>query len=112
MFERGLHGDAGKCLSILHPPIRAMASTLQLPAWETTTGESSNLLKRRGAGQTQQGAFFFLLVFSGIKLDGIILGEILSVKDVKRKGWMTGNCQLSSSDQISQILSGKYQQEN
>jgi len=68
---------------------------------KTTTGEGSNLPKRRGVGSNPVGCISFLsIVFFGMKFDGIFLEELPSVKDMKGKGWMTGNCQLSFSDQI------------
>lgn len=80
-----------------------MASVLQPLAWERRPPwERAPTCRRDGERvQTQQAAFSFLsVVFFGMKFDGIFLGELPSVKDMKRKGWMTGNCQLSFSDQI------------
>lgn len=98
-----MQGDTGLLCTFLFMP--RPLSSMALPR----KGDHPGRGQRDGEQvQTQHTASSFLsMVFFGIKFDSIFLGELPSVKD-RGKGWMTGNCQLSFSDQI---LTEKHQQE-
>lgn len=66
---------------------------------------------RDGRVRSLQGCAL-LSLHSFLWRKSLFSGELLSVRDMKGKDWLNGSCQLSFSDQILQILTGKHQQES